>query len=198
MSDDVIMNLCETLLDNNFNTDNFAVNFKEGTCVISSMNSATTALIKIKINTNNLDTDFKDQNGIIHTMDLNQKMYSISPFDNKFEETHARLLDHFEEKLFDSKGYKMYPFELFMKKLNCRYNDKSTVLIDCSTNESVIDTYYVKTCIIGNPNVVFVKLLDNMDDTPLCLNYQFRAFNVYCVIAPKIVAHDCCNIVKVM
>lgn len=191
---DPIMNICETLLEKGFNADHFVIKYIDNTCVISSMNRWTTALIKIKIKKDKLKSEFKNQSGIIQRMDLEQKIYKINPTIHKDED--VSLLSENEKILFDSHNYKGYTFEHFMNKLNCKYKEKNTVLIaDNRDFYGVFDVDFLKSLFIGTPELVFIKLF--FEDGPLCLNYSVGDLEVYCLVAPKLVAHNQCNIVKV-
>lgn len=192
---DRIIELCKQIAETDFDTVSFYFEQNGSYGLLSTLNKWNTCLLKIELEDLN---DKTEQIGVLKMDDLMEGNSQFQKVDNP-NEISTTILDKFEQELFDDKGYYAYDYQMFLRKINCKYNERGEVMISVDGKEGIYSQYFLKSTILLNDDkedLVYLKL--SYHDTPLYLKYNLDKATVYAIIAPKITAHDACNIVKVM
>lgn len=199
--DDKIINLCNQVLDNYFRTDYFIIEERNETdCIVSSMNTSSTSLLKIRVGDNNsiiFPTDnyilpVEKEGNIEEGYTYKARLRGLIEYDcNDTGHYHAMMMcSGFDNEIFKD-DYAPYPFEDFKKILVFTSKNYSNPAIEFVYRgyKSVISTGILEDLLIAkNIEYIQFKLLGTDDKLYFKYNAIFEDFpvTVYAVVAPRL------------
>lgn len=184
--DILIKLLYDTLIKNNFKPDGFSFDYCNGVHAISTMDISHTRLLKIRFES--------DYSLCLKDKWLASKDIVESTFEYKDTQSteYYRMLDTFDEFLFDKKDYSEYSFCNLQDTFNNFPSGQVTILHHGA--KSVFNIDYLKSCFLTVPESLHLKLI-NGDSGPICGNYEFSCFDVYFCVASTLLEIEDSNVI---
>lgn len=179
-----IMELLTTISDNctaNWTRiDDYVLYSKNGFIHIDGLNLSHTVMFKIRAKQSDIGLNFQYP-CIYKKEDILSGKWKVNrmDFNNISDKTYWDLLkfDYVFDINYDSTNFN--DFERLLKK------DIDEILVKNNNSQGVYSSELLQSAII--PNVEDIRLKIIYQDAPLRLHYNYSFFNVYCLIAPRLV-----------